>query len=242
MALFLRNRIAKALGVQVQEHKLRAVDDPHAEIIERCKPFTLVTSERLLGVVNAAEYVAAAGIPGAFVECGVYKAGCSMAAAWGFLGAGRSDIDLWLYDTYEGMPPASNEDVHIKSGKLAEQMFPTSGEAWDAASFEEVQANMARTGYPTARIHMIKGMVEDTIPAQAPDAISILRLDTDWYASTKHELEHLFPRLSRGGVLIIDDYGHWAGNRKAVDEYFAEHGIHMLLNRTDYAGRMGVKI
>lgn len=242
MALYLRNRIAKALGVQVQEHKLRAVDDPHAKIIDLCKPFTLVTRERLLGVISAAEYVSGAKIPGAFVECGVYKGGCSMAAAYAFRRVGRSDVEFWLYDTYEGMPPASAEDVHLKSGKSATAMFPKDGTAWDAASFEEVTANMARTNYPKARIHMVKGLVEETIPAKIPDQISILRLDTDWYASTKHELEHLFPRLSRGGVLIIDDYGHWEGNRKAVDEYFADHGVHMLLNRTDYAGRMGVKI
>ena len=88
---------------------------------------------------------------------------------------------------------------------------------------------------------MVKGKVEDTLPGHAPDHIAVLRLDTDWYASTKHEMEHLYPRLARGGVLIIDDYGHWAGSRQAVDEYLAEHGIHLLLNRTDYTGRMALK-
>ena len=86
------------------------------------------------------------------------------------------------------------------------------------------------------RIHFVEGKVEDTIPAHAPERIALLRLDTDWYESTRHELEHLYPRLSRGGVLIIDDYGHWQGARQAVDEYFGDaHAA--LLNRIDYTAR-----
>jgi hypothetical protein len=85
-------------------------------------------------------------------------------------------------------------------------------------------------------------MVEETIPQHAPEQISVLRLDTDWYSSTKHELMHLFPRLSKNGVLIIDDYGHWAGARKAVDEYFADQTIQPLLNRIDQTGRACIKV
>ena len=80
------------------------------------------------------------------------------------------------------------------------------------------------TGYPPERIHFVRGPVEETLPAGAPDEIALLRLDTDWYESTRHELEHLYPRLAAGGVLLVDDYGHWEGARKAVDEYFADHG------------------
>ena len=69
-----------------------------------------------------------------------------------------------------------------------------------------------------------------------------MRLDTDWYESTKHELTHLFPLLSSGGVIIIDDYGHWQGAKKAVDEYFEENNIKILLNRIDYTGRVGIKL
>ena len=99
---------------------------------------------------------------------------------------------------------------------------------------------MASTGYPLDRITLCKGMVEDTLPSQAPNEISILRLDTDWYDSTKHELEVLYPRLSPGGVLIIDDYGYWAGARKAVDEYFSLKPI--MLMRLDNTGRIAIKI
>jgi O-methyltransferase len=107
---------------------------------------------------------------------------------------------------------------------------------------EVVKKALETTGYQMEKIHFVKGMVEQTIPNSAPDKIALLRLDTDWYESTKHEMEHLFPRLSRGGVLIIDDYGHWQGARKAVDEYIKKNEIRILLNRIDYTGRIAVKV
>ncbi len=111
---------------------------------------------------------------------------------------------------------------------------------WCLATLEDVQQNFARTGYPRERVHFVKGKVEDTIPGQAPEQIAILRLDTDFYESTAHELKHLYSRISPGGVLIIDDYGHWAGARKAVDEFFSAHGHPLLLNRIDYTGRLAI--
>jgi len=89
-------------------------------------------------------------------------------------------------------------------------------------------------------MHFIKGRVEETIPNAAPEQIALLRLDTDWYESTRHELIHLFPRLTHGGVLIIDDYGYWQGARKAVDEYIEENKLSILLARIDSTARMAV--
>jgi hypothetical protein len=109
------------------------------------------------------------------------------------------------------------------------------------ASLEDVQRNMRATGYPQERLEFVRGRVEETIPATAPERIALLRLDTDWYESTAHELRHLYPRLSPGGALLLDDYGHWAGARKAVDEYFGEAGP-TLLSRVDYTGRVAVKV
>ncbi len=113
---------------------------------------------------------------------------------------------------------------------------------WCIASLQEVRHNMQATGYPSGQIHYIEGRVEETIPAQIPDSIALLRLDTDWYESTRHELEHLYPRLVEGGVLVLDDYGHWQGARQAVDEYFAQAGHRPLLQRIDYSGRLAVKV
>ena len=108
-------------------------------------------------------------------------------------------------------------------------------------SLDEVTRNVLGTGYPADRVRFVEGLVEDTIPEQAPEEIAVLRLDTDWYESTRHQLVHLYPRLSSGGVLILDDYGCWLGARQAVDEYIEEHGLHLLLTRIDSSGRLVVK-
>jgi len=113
---------------------------------------------------------------------------------------------------------------------------------WTEVSLEEVKNNISSIGYDKKKIHFIKGKVEETLPKNNPEKISILRLDTDFYASTLHELNHLFPLLSVGGVLIIDDYDWWQGQRKAIDEYFSKNKIKILLNKIDQSARIGVKI
>ena len=113
---------------------------------------------------------------------------------------------------------------------------------WCFSSLEETRRNMLSVGYPQEGIHFVKGPVEQTIPANGPKEIALLRLDTDFYESSKHEMVHLFPRLVSGGVLLLDDYGHWEGQRLAVDEYLAENKVRLLLNRLDYTGRIGVKL
>jgi len=100
---------------------------------------------------------------------------------------------------------------------------------------------MRSIAYPQSLVHFVKGRVEDTLPAQAPQRIALLRLDTDWYESTIHELRSLWDRLSIGGILIVDDYGHWAGARRAVDEFIAGLPGPPLLSRIDYSGRLAVK-
>ncbi len=107
---------------------------------------------------------------------------------------------------------------------------------------EEARANVLSTGYPAGNVALIKGKVEDTIPAAAPAKIALLRLDTDWFESTDHELKHLYPRLSRGGILIVDDYGYWQGARKAVDQYIAENQLQLLLTRVDDSARMCIRL
>jgi O-methyltransferase len=204
----------------------------------------MTSPERLAALCIAVEYVVANSIEGAFVECGVWRGGSSMAAAW-TLGLSQTfDMDMYLFDTFEGMSTPSREDVDTSTGRLAEELLSTSDrdeEIWAYAPLEEVKANLERTGYPMDKVHLVRGMVEDTIPRTIPDQISLLRLDTDWYESTRHELTHLYPRLSNNGILIIDDYGAWAGARKAVDEYFALNEIRPFLSRIDSTGRIYVK-
>ena len=180
------------------------------------------------------------------MECGVWKGGSMMAAALTLLDLKRQDRDLYLFDTFEGMPKPTEEDVHYTgtpaSVAFAKLQTGEDSSAECASPLEEVQNTMRLTGYDSKKIHYVQGKVETTIPGQAPEKIALLRLDTDWYASTKHELEHLYPRLSPSGVLIIDDYGDWQGARKATDEYLAKHAPTLLLNRIDYTGRIALKI
>jgi hypothetical protein len=102
-------------------------------------------------------------------------------------------------------------------------------------------SGLAETGYPAEDTSFIVGRVQDTIPEQTPRKIALLRLDTDWFESTYHELIHLWPLLVEGGVLIIDDYGDWAGAKKAVDQYFGEQGLRPFLHRIDASARVVVK-
>jgi O-methyltransferase len=136
------------------------------------------------------------------------------------------------------MPSPGEGDVNYR-GEPAAQIFD---QIRCCASLEEVAAAVYGVGYDPAKIHFVRGRVEQTVPEHAPENLALLRLDTDWCESTRHELIHLFPRLSRGGVLIVDDYGHWRGAREATDEYLAQHKVPLLLNRIDYTGRIGVKI
>jgi len=195
--------------------------------------------------MRAVDYVSKYQIPGDFVECGVWKGGSSMIMAEKLKSMGQTKTQLYLYDTYEGMSEPTLMDKSIDGRSADEQLAAANKDeatsVWCYSTLEEVEQNVLSTGYPAANLHFVKGKVEDTIPQTMPDKIALLRLDTDWYESTKHELIHLFPRLVVGGILIIDDYGHWEGCRKAVDEYFAEHKTQIFLSRIDYTGRIAVK-
>jgi len=205
----------------------------------------MTTPDRIIGLRAAVKYVMTNRLPGDFVECGVWRGGSTMAAALTFLEAGETFRELWLFDTFKGMPPPQGVDVKW-DGTTAQELLDshpqnTEDYIWAIAPLETVRANLASTGYPEARWHLIQGRVEETIPNHAPATIAILRLDTDWYESTKHELEHLYSRVVPGGVVIIDDYGWYRGSRKAVDEFFANLPFKPFLNRMDRSGRLIIK-
>lgn len=217
-------------------------DEGAQQILRTVRPRTMTSWSKLYGLVLATRYVAANDVPGAVVECGVWRGGSMQAAALTLLEQGRPDRDLHLFDTFEGMPPPTEEDKRHDGARAADllEVAADTEAVWARAGLEDVQAGMAETGYPSDRVHFHRGLVEDTVPGEAPEQIAILRLDTDWYSSTKHELEHLFPRLSPGGVLILDDYGHWDGARKATDEFLESLGEPLLLLPLA-AGRIAVR-
>jgi hypothetical protein len=220
-------------------------DDADVQVIKRVRRHTMTSPARLQAMLAAVEHVAAARVPGAIVECGVWRGGSMMGAALTLLRVGATDRELFLFDTFTGMTPPTPEDVDSAyDGFSLARMWERRRRGdmnWIGVPAAEVRAAMESTGYPPQRVHLVEGPVESTLPDRAPDRIAVLRLDTDWYASTRHEMEHLYPRLQPGGVLLLDDYGHYAGARRAVDEYFAQHGPPPLLQRIDYTGRVAIK-
>lgn len=214
-----------------------------AEIVRRVEPYTMTSAARIASVCYAVEYVTRNAIAGDVVECGVWRGGSMMAAALSLKHLGDTSRMLHLFDTFEGLPEPGEFDREAGTGRSASELWAEATEGSpmrSIASLRDVRANLASVGYPNERIRFVQGKVEATIPAHAPDKIAILRLDTDWYESTRHELEHLYPRLATRGVLIIDDYGYWDGARKAVDEYIAAHRLPLFLHRID-EGRIATK-
>lgn len=220
---------------------LTDLSDEDRAIVRRAAPFTMTGTERRASLLLAVDYVVKNKIPGDIVECGVWRGGCMMVVALALMARGDTSRHLYLYDTFEGMTkPTDNDKDHLEETAAAQ--MDARGGVWCDASLQDVQANMWSTGYPRDKIHFVKGPVEQTIPGTLPKKnIALLRLDTDWYESTRHELHHMYPLLEKDGVLVIDDYGHWQGARKAVDEYFAATGKPVFLHRVDYTARMHIK-
>lgn len=260
MSVWERGRAALAAGTQAARRRstpapdvaaqLAALSEADRPIVERALPYTMTGIARLQALIDAVRYVEQRGIAGGFAECGVWRGGSVLAMIETLRCAGATPRDVWLYDTFEGMTEPTDADTSafeppaLSTWKEATERGERPwADLFGAETFNEglVRATLQDTGYPAQRLHFVRGPVEETLPARLPDGpLALLRLDTDWYESTRHELEHLYPLLATGGVLIIDDYGHFEGARRAVDEYFAAHGA-LMLTRIDYTGRIAVK-
>jgi O-methyltransferase len=217
-------------------------DENAIRVIERVTPRTMTGKEKLFGLILATRYLAENSVPGDFVECGVWRGGSMQAAALTLIEEGDTRRDLHLFDTFEGMSEPTEKDRR-NDGKAASELLAGADKnrrVWAFAGLEDVKEGMAELDYPQDQIHFHRGMVEETIPEKAPGTIAMLRLDTDWYESTRHELEHLYDRLSPGGVLILDDYGHWEGARLAAQEFMKEHGSRLALLPLG-SGRIAIK-
>jgi len=226
---------------------LPEIDQADLQLMREVRPFTMTSPERMYALLTAVRYIASNRIQGDIVECGVWRGGSMMLIAKALLGSEGPRRRLFLYDTFAGMTKPSPRDRTQFEQRTPEESYASSrkeGEVvhWSYASIEEVQRNLSMTGYDHSKLHFVKGPVEQTIPGTIPDQIALLRLDTDFYESSKHEMLHLFPRLVSGGVLILDDFGHWEGQRLAVEEYIQQHNLKLLLNRIDYSGRIAVKL
>lgn len=245
----LTQRVLARLGwrlaaqAELDREAVRDLAPADQAIVQRVSPFTMTSPERRASLLQAVDHVVRHRVPGDIVECGVWRGGSMMAVALALLERGDTSRDLYLFDTFEGMSEPTAADLSL-SGETARHQLdrtPRGTGVWCEAGLDDVQAHLWSTGYPRERLHFVRGKVEDTVPGVLPERIALLRLDTDWYESTRHELQHFYPRLQRHGVLIIDDYGHWQGARRAVDEYFAAQAEPVFLHRVDYTARLHVK-
>ena len=234
-------KLARLLRPSRQE--LTDLEAWQRDIVARARPLTMAGDARTAATVLACEYIVRHQIPGDIVECGVWRGGQVVAAALTMLHLDDPRA-IHLFDTFEGMTEATSVDRDA-SGRMASDYatrFPDrKGERWCEAGVDDVRRNVQASGYPMERVNFVVGKVEETLPAAAPGQVAFLRLDTDWYASTAHELIHLYPRVSPGGVVVVDDYGHWQGARKATDDYLRDNGVSTLLHRIDYSGRQFLK-
>lgn len=217
------------------------MDDAAKAIIRAVKPYTMTSPDKLFALITATRHLVRTGLDGAIVECGVWRGGSMHAVARTLLEGGVTDRELYLFDTFSGMTEPTDRDRR-GDRTAAEMLAGADKEAWvwAVASLDDVKQGLATLDYPQERFHLLEGPVEETIPDGAPGTIALLRLDTDWYESTKHELEHLYERLVPGGILIIDDYGSWQGSKEATDEFFAAMPNPPMLVRAG-RGRIGVK-
>ena len=210
------------------------------------RAFTMTTVERLYALWQVTGSIGRSGLPGDFVEAGVWRGGSVMLMALALMRAGCTDRKLCLFDTFTGLPePDPEKDVDSLGNKAIDGWTPRNlgeGETyWAYATEKEVRKNLASTGYPDGLFRFVPGQVEETLPSSAPTNISLLRIDTDWHSSYQHLLHHLYDRVVPGGYIFLDDYGQFLGARNAVDEFRRERRIVSPLLRIDYSCRLMIK-
>jgi O-methyltransferase len=229
-------------------HEYHDIDDPYfTQLLPKIRPFTITTNrgaEAPWALWKAIQYIVENKIPGDIVECGVWRGGSILLATCALRYFGDTSREIYLYDTFEGMPKPGPLDKRwdgLDALPTWENATERGGMWGFGGTVEMVKELVFKGGYPEDKFHFIKGMVEDTLPSVKPDQIALLRLDTDLYDSTYHELVHLYPSLSADGILIIDDYGYFQGSRKATDQYIKENNLKLFLHRVDAGVRIAVK-
>lgn len=219
---------------QLKEYCPDVRDELFWSLYEKWKTETLIPPDRLHASYSALSATLNNGVPGAIVECGVFRGGSFcffLDVVQTLVGPTR---EFWAYDTFEGFP--EEVDEVLQGGATFRR------DDWHTDNFLKFfERNVSRTGYPLDKVHIVKGSVLDTIPAHGPSEIAFLHLDTDYYEATKHELEHLYDRVPKGAAVAIDDYGYFEGSRRAVDEFFAVRPKKPIMVRADHVGRLLLK-
>lgn len=201
-------------------------------------PYSLVGAGGLEATDRAAQGVNLAGVEGDFAELGVARGGCASLLGMSAFGAGAPSRKLWLFDSYEGLPEPGERDF-VANGDTGDHVRPLPKGSCRGALEEVRWVTLEKFKLPEGRIEFVKGWFENTVPATRDQIqkLAILRIDGDWYESTKVCLEGLFDKVQPGGVVIIDDYDSCIGAKRAVDEFVAANGLNVALRSDGRGGR-----
>ena len=204
-----------------------------SKLYRSVKDLTMCSTARLSALHRAVQQVVANNVPGDIVECGTARGGSAALMGLTLKQLGVTDRTLWLFDTFEGLPAPTADDPDQEIAGLYTGTC--------LGTIEDVTASLQRLGiYSQAKL--VKGLFDETLPVTDVKKIAVLHIDGDWYGSVKSCLVHLYDKVSVGGVIQFDDYGYWAGARKAVDEFFAGRSVVPKLERLDYDGRLFIKL
>jgi hypothetical protein len=233
-------------GTSRQEY-LHISDAFFIDLLRKITPHTLTLAagvEAPWALYQSLEYLVRNNIPGDIVECGVWSGGSMLLAAHALIHFGDTSRRIWLYDTFDGIPKPDPVDARWDGTPALHtwEHFRKTGRRWGyGGTRDHVRQVVCASGYPADQFVFVEGLVEDTLPASRPNRIALLRLDTDLYRSTYHELTHLYPLLPTGGILILDDDGGFQGVGRAADQYFTETRQPVFLPRINAGVRLLVK-
>ena len=201
--------------------------------IKIVQPYSMTSIERISELYYSLEYIRVNNIDGDVVECGVWKGG-NILGIMEYLHHHKINKNIWLFDTFEGMTDPEENDIDLNNNHASNMLHIPVVLAY--SPIDEVKENLSKSNFNKENLIFVIGDVSETLinKSNIPEKISLLRLDTDWYKSTKDELNYLYPKLENKGVLIVDDYGHWKGSKQAVDEYFYNKNV--LIQKIDYTG------
>jgi len=222
------------------------LEDAACEAVSQVIGATQLSYERLVTLYQQVVYLERNQLPGALVECGVWRGGAAAMMALANLAEGSERRILPLFDSFQGMPEPDlahdGEEALRWAGQRGDGSLVSTGV--NVASPEEVKSLIIdRIGYPASSVAIHPGWFQDTLPVARPQIgpIALLRVDADWYESTLVVLDHLFDLVIPRGVVVLDDYGAFEGSRRATDEFLARHAPHAYLHHIDYTGRYFIK-
>ena len=195
-------------------------------LIRMVLPYSSLLPPRLAALHRLSREIDKRSVPGDVVECGVYNGGSAAVMA---SVCTRSPLNrrIWLFDSFEGLPRPTRND-----GDGAQDYT-----SWCHGDVAKVKTILQEFSIPESRLSIVKGWFQDTFPAVQIPAIALLHIDADWYESVKLCLEKFYDSVQPGGFIVIDDYGHWEGARKATDEFLRARAPEVKLTRVDYTGR-----